>query len=376
MPDMTGAADNAATQTGKHAAFRSLQIIASPGLGGAEIAYERTVKALRDAGHPAACVLRRGAKLDAVLGDQVSRQSLAMRSYWDLASVLRIRALLKTGQWPIVQTWATRATWLTRAPAGVIHLARIGGFYRLSRFRHADGWIVNTPALRAWLLKEGFPSERVMHIDNFVPEPSADQLPSPTRAQLGISDDALLLVSSGRLIEAKGFQDLLAAVAQMPSAFDGRPVHLLLLGDGPYRASLEDLAAKLNIATRVHLAGWVDNAVALMSIADLAVLPSHKEALGNVILEAWSRGLPAISTETAGGQYLIDDGHNGLLTPIADAAALAVALARVLGDSELRRKLAVEGHCRFRQQFSAQSTVAAYAGFYQHVLNLGPARRR
>lgn len=376
MPDMTGLANNTAAPAGNASAFASLQVIASPGLGGAEISYERTVAALSDAGHPVDCVLRRGAKLDAKLAGRVPVHTQAMRSYWDLGSVLRIRALLKTGQWPIVQTWATRATWLTRAPAGVIHLARIGGFYRLSRFRHADGWIVNTPSLRAWLLKEGFPPERVIHIDNFVPDLPADRPPPLSRAQLGIPDDALLLVSSGRLIEAKGFHDLLAAIARLPPAFDGRPLHLLLLGDGPYRTALETLAAQLGIAARVHLAGWVENAVAVMSIADLAVLPSHKEALGNVILEAWSRGLPAISTDTAGGQYLIDDGHNGLLTPIADAVALAATLARALDNTELRRQLADEGHRRFRQQYSAQSTVAAYAGFYQHILNLGPARRR
>lgn len=373
---MTGSASGAPRARADGSGFRSLQVIASPGLGGAEIAYERTVTALSAAGLPVDCVLRRGAKLDAVLAGRVPLRTQAMRSYWDLASVLRIRALLKTGQWPIVQTWATRATWLTRAPAGVVHLARIGGFYRLSRFRHADGWIVNTPSLRAWLVGEGFPAERVIHIDNFVPELPADH-PSPlSRAQLGIPDDALLLVSSGRLIEAKGFHDLIAAMAEMPAVFDDRPVHLLLLGDGPYRATLEGLAMQLGISARVHFAGWVENAVAALPIADLAVLPSHKEALGNVILEAWSRGLPAISTQTDGGKYLIDDDRNGLLTPVADASALAGTLARVLSDTELRRRLAAEGHSRFRRQFSAQSTVAAYAGFYQHVLKLGPLRRR
>ena len=358
------------------APIHSLQIIASPALGGAEIAYQRTVEALQRAGHAPTCVLRRNARLETVLRDRLPLRSEAMRSYWDLGSVLRIRALLKTGTWPIVQTWATRATWLTRAPRGVLHIARIGGFYRLSRFRHADGWIVNTPSLRQWLIDEGFPAQRVAHIDNFVPDLPADTTPPLTRATLGIGDDALLLVSSGRLIEAKGFHDLLAALAALPAAYDGRPLHLLLLGDGPYRPQLEQLAVQLGIAARVHFAGWVEQAVAALPIADLFVLPSHKEALGNVILEAWSRGLPAISTETAGGRYLIRDGENGLLAPIADARALANGLDRVLGDPALRASLAREGHDCFRSSFSEHSTVAAYEDFYRHLISLGPQRHR
>ncbi|HET8880968.1 MAG TPA: glycosyltransferase [Solimonas sp.] len=358
------------------APIRSLQVIASPGLGGAEIAYQRTVEALTRAGHATTCILRRNARLGEVLANRMPLRSEPLRSYWDLGSVLRIRALLKTGQWPIVQTWATRATWLTRAPRGVLHIARIGGFYRLSRFRHADGWIVNTPSLRAWLLDEGFPAERVIHIDNFVPDLPAGAAQTLTRASLGIGDDALLLVGSGRLTEAKGFHDLLAALAALPAAYDGRPLHLLLLGDGPYRPHLEQLAAQLGIAARVHFAGWIEHAVATLPIGDLFVLPSHKEALGNVILEAWSRGLPAVSTATAGGQYLIRDGANGLLAPIADASALANVLDRVLGDPALRTKLAREGHEYFRSRFSERSTVAAYEDFYRRIITLGPQRRR
>lgn len=355
-------------------AITTLQVIASPQLGGAEIACERISGALSRAGQAATCVLRRGARLLDTLAPEVARYELPMRSYWDLGTVLQIRRLLKSGRWPIVQSWATRATWLTRAPRDVVHLARIGGYYNLRRFRHADGWIVNTGALADWLVREGFPRERVSCIDNFVPELPSGLAPPLTRSQFGIPDDALLIASIGRLVKSKGVQDLIAAVSQLPRALGARPLHLLLIGDGVYRAELGQLAETLGVQDRVHFAGWIGAAVAAMPVADAIVLPSHKEALGNVILEAWSQRLPVLSTCTDGGKGLIQDGINGLLTPIADSAALAAALQRLLIDEGLRSAVADAGHATFESRYSEQATVAAYLAFYRHMLKLGPRK--
>jgi len=346
----------------------SLQVIASPGMGGAETAFQRAAQALSDAGNPVTCLLRRGAALDGVLPATLPRLQLPMRNYFDVATMLRLRALLKRGDWPVVQTWMSRATWMTHAPKSVLHVARLGGYYRPRYFRHADAWVVNTKGLYDWMLAQGFPRERLEWINNFVPVLPAGT-PSPlSRATLGVPEEALLVVGLGRLIEKKGFQDLIAALALLPREIGSRPLHLLIMGDGPLRPALEQQAAALG--GRVHFAGWVNNALAALPIAEVFVCPSREEPLGNVLLEAWSQRMPVLSTTSDGGRELIEDGRTGLLVPIAEPRPMSTALERLLRDAALREALARTGHEVFRSRYSEQGTVDAYIGFYGRMLKL------
>lgn len=346
----------------------TLQVIASPGMGGAETAFQRVAQALSDAGHPVTCLLRDGARLDGVLPATLPRLQLPMRNYVDLPTMLRLRGLLKRGDWPVVQTWMSRATWMTRAPKNVLHVARLGGYYRPRYFRHADAWVVNTKGLYDWMQQQGFPRQRLEWINNFVPALPADT-PSPlSRAALGVPDEALLVVGLGRLIEKKGFQDLIAAFAMLPQDIGGRPLHLLIMGDGPLRASLKQQAGARG--GRVHFTGWVDHALAALPIADVFVCPSREEPLGNVILEAWSQRMPVVSTTSDGGRELIEDGRTGLLAPIAEPRALAAALEQALRDEPLRRSLSAIGHAVYSSRYSEQGTIEAYIGFYQRMLKL------
>ncbi|TJY59328.1 glycosyltransferase [Sinimarinibacterium sp. CAU 1509] len=351
--------------------MRSLHLIASLNMGGAENSFVRAVRALSNAGHITAAAVRPSSALVAALGTHTPRYDVSLRNYADLSSVLRIRRLLRDEDFPVVQTWASRATWLTHAPRGVAHVARLGGRYRLFYFRHAHAWVVNTRGLREWMISRGFPAHAVTHIDNFVP---SDPAPPPfSRADLGIPDDVLLTVALGRLVVKKGFQDLLEAMAQLPRSVGGREHHLLLMGDGVLRESLVEQITRLGLGDRVHLTGWVDRAAAALALGDVMVCPSRIEPLGNVILEAWNKGLPVVSTRSDGGSELIDDRDNGLLCDVADPAALARSWSEALSDQTLREHIAGRGLERFRARFSERATVDAYVNLYQRLAR-GQAR--
>lgn len=347
--------------------IRSLQIIASPGMGGAETSFLRHSLALERDGHAVSCGIRRDAALQNFLAPTgLPCVTFPMRNYFDVDSALRIRRWIKTESPQIVQTWASRASWLTRAPDGVAHIARLGGQYRPRYFRHAQAWIVNTDGMRSWLIENGFPQDRVARIPNFVPADSAQLGNAISRKTLGIAADALLIVALGRFLEKKGFQDLIAAFQSLPECLAQRPIHLMLLGDGPMMGALSRQA--MATQTRIHFTGWVDYPLATLSVADVFVCPSRIEPMGNVLLEAWSRGLPVLSTQTAGGRELIKDGETGLLCPVADPESMRKHLVRLLLEPQLRQDLGQRGLRHLNARYSEQKTLRALVDFYQRML--------
>lgn len=346
--------------------IRSLQVIASPRMGGAEMTFLRQVQALNRAGHVAVAAVRRGSALVRALEGQPVLHELSMANYIDLRSGLAIRSLIREHECDVVQSWMSRSTWLTRAPRGCVHVSRLGGYYHPRYFRHAHGWVTVTEGLREWMLQQGFPADRIQYIRNFIPVLPKGTPPPFTRAQLGIPDDALLVVSMGRFIDKKGYQDLVPAFASLGNAIAGRPLHLLLMGRGPQQKELEALAAAA--PGRVHFPGWVDQPVAALQLADVFICPSREEAHGNVMLEAWSQGLPVLSTRTDGGRELIVDGDNGLLCDVGDAAGIEAVLRRVLESSELRAALAGRGLETQRTRHDENASVSAYLDFYERLM--------
>jgi glycosyltransferase involved in cell wall biosynthesis len=353
--------------------FRSVHVLGSRELGGADRFFIRLVEALTRAGHPTLAVTRRDGPVAAQLSPEVEQLHLPLASKWDLASRWRLTGLIRARDPDVVQTYMGRATRLTRLPRGsrAVHVARLGGYYKIrGYYEHAQAWVGNTRGICDYLRAEGLPAERVFYIGNFVPRPRAvapaerDAL----RARLGLPAGALVVFALGRLVAKKGFGDLLEAFARLPSERDGQPVRLLIAGDGPERAGLEAAARRLGLAGRVHWAGWQDDPEPFYALADLFVCPSRHEPLGNVILEAWTHRLPVLSTRNEGAQELVDPGRNALLAPVADPAGLAAGLEALLAlGPAARTRLAEAGHATVQREHGEQAVVDAYLRLYARL---------
>jgi glycosyltransferase involved in cell wall biosynthesis len=176
----------------------------------------------------------------------------------------------------------------------------------------------------------------------------------------------------GRLSHEKGFDILLDAVALLLS--EGRDVGLAIAGDGPAGEALQQRAAALGLADRVRWLGFQQDLVPLYEAMDVYALSSRREGLPNVLLEAMSLEAPVVATRVAGVPRLIDDGVNGLLTPIGDARALADAIARLLGDAPLRQRLAAAGRQTIVERYSFSARMAKIAALYDEVLATKAAR--
>ncbi len=354
--------------------IRSIHAIGSPGMGGAERFFARLVRGLVRAGSPATAVVRRGAALKGHLDGNVRVVETGMRNGIDVFTMLRVRRLIRTERPHIVQTYLGRASRLTRVPAdlGSVHVARLGGYYRMNSYRHAHAWIGNTRGLCDYLVRQGCPADRVFHISNFVDRPREDAgLPdvAALRRELALPDDAFVVFGLGRLIERKGFDILLDAVTRLPDRIDGRPLVLAIAGDGPMLPALESAGRRALNRDRLRLPGWVADPDMWYRASDVFVCPSREEPLGNVILEAWSHGLPVVATRTAGPLELITEGHDGLLVEAGDAKQLADALLRLLrGAEDERLLLGRNGRARVAADHAEDVIVRAYMNLYEDLV--------
>ena len=137
-----------------------------------------------------------------------------------------------------------------------------------------------------------------------------------------------LLLGAGRLAPAKDFAMLLRAFARVRAR---RSVHLVILGEGSKRGSLEQQLHELGVAADVELHGFVDNPFAWMSRASLFVLSSAWEGSPGVLVEAMACGCPVVSTDCPSGpDEILAGGRYGRLVPVGDAAALADAIVETL----------------------------------------------
>ena len=152
-----------------------------------------------------------------------------------------------------------------------------------------------------------------------------------------MKNDRYYLIGIGRLVERKGFEYLIRALARLPDN-----VELLLIGDGPIEEDLRKEARDTGVEDRVSLLGYQtgEQIWAYLLAADCYVLSSIHEGLGIVVQEAMYAGLPIVSTDNGGQVDLIQEGRNGLLVGVADVDALVTAIDRLYRDRELSTTMA------------------------------------
>jgi len=204
---------------------------------------------------------------------------------------------------------------------------------RLERQTFADPALKAVIANSAMVAEEvasiyGVPRERVHHIPNGVDLDRfgpglRDEFREPTRASVGLDDQApvVLLVGSG--YRRKGLTEAIEAVAACRS----RP-HLWVVGRESHPAAFEAQAKQAGIADRFRIFGPRPDPRPWFGAADVVILPSHYEPFGSVVLEAMAIGLPVVVSSSCGAREVVDQSDRRLVFPAGDTAALAEAIDR------------------------------------------------
>jgi glycosyltransferase involved in cell wall biosynthesis len=210
-----------------------------------------------------------------------------------------------------------------------------------------------------------------MLADRCVVIPNGVTLP-PLAAQAVAAPRAELVIGwVGRLVPIKDLPLLFEALARLPAELAS--TRLLLVGDGPERAALSALAARLRIADRVEFAGFVDDPARWLARMHVFALPSLHEGLPVALLEAMAAALPCVAAEVGGIPEV--DGGSGALRLVAsrDAAQWAAALAGLLASPAERAALGARGRARIAERFSIEAVLEAYLQLYRSALARGAA---
>lgn len=189
---------------------------------------------------------------------------------------------------------------------------------------------------------------------------------APPPSDTGSKGSPVTILSVGRAVPKKGYDDLIAALAALPQDLNWRLVHI---GGGALLKQLKEQARDAGIGDRIDWRGALPQEAVLAALrsADVFVLASKiaadgdRDGLPNVLMEAQSQGLATVATAVSAIPELIDADRTGLLVPPGDPDALAQALERVLRDPDLRRALGQAGADRVRAHFDAERELDSLA---------------
>lgn len=227
----------------------------------------------------------------------------------------------------------------------------------------------NTEMLDKFFNRLGL-SKKVRYIPHGLPLNQYKPLSVPKpgyRERLQIPPDAPLLGCVAQLVPVKDHPTLLRAIARVPDA------HLLLAGsttDSDYQNYLNNLSSDLNISTRVHFLGNIQNIPEFLAELDIFILPTMEkgEGMGVALLEASACGKACIGTNVTGIRDIIINGETGILVPPSDSQALADSISALVASPEERKRLGTNARKRVEQNFSIEREVKAHEALYEEIL--------
>lgn len=212
----------------------------------------------------------------------------------------------------------------------------------------------------------GIPKYRLTIIDNGVDLPCFDSA-SPTLAEKIQKGTRTLVGMVGRLVPEKGPEYFLRAARGILVNFPD--TLFVLVGDGPARKELEELAAALMIKNNVIFAGQCRDMPGVYASMDIVVLPSLREGLPITILEAMAAKKPIVATRVGAIPKLISRGASGILVEPADTVGLQDAITHLLKNPQLREIYGSNGQRFVRERFSAQVMAQNYLNLYQNFFD-------
>jgi glycosyltransferase involved in cell wall biosynthesis len=393
-----GAVVMSAGKEGRRLHVLTLALDAGSGYGGAEkLAYEFALRLDRERFTSCLCTIR------ATLPH--AREASARDAVELAEQGVRTLALNQRGPFLITpRAWSRLYAVLAREPIDVLHAhmprASVPGALMARAARvpviisHEHGSALEGKAMRRLLDRqvvarlsttmvavsdwdrhnlirlEGIDPDRIVVVPNGIVPPVAST--NDLGPELSRPPGGALIGAVGRLYPEKGYADLIRAVALIRR--QSRPVRCVIAGVGPEEDRLRELIASLGLAD-VTLLGRRSDVHEVISMLDVAVLPSRREGSPLAMLEYMAAAAPIVATSVGGVPELIDDGVHGLLVEPGEPAALAAGIQRLIDDPALAQRLGRAARDRQRQNYDLGVVVGRLEELYRRCYEEASATR-
>ena len=221
---------------------------------------------------------------------------------------------------------------------------------------------IGIPARKLTLLGNG------VDLTRFRPRHDPDEV-AHARTQLGVSTEAVVVGVVGRLVWQKGFRELFDAAAWLRTRCPNVVISVVGPEDSDKSDSLRssDIEAARTLGN-VTFAGRRDDVEYLYSGFDLFALPSYREGFPRAAMEAAASGLPVVATDIRGCRQVVAQGETGVLVPVRDSAALAIAVAELVGDAPRRARMGVAARRKAEREFDERTVIDTTLDLYERLV--------
>ena len=353
-------------------------------IGGIAVYIVNLAKALKKKGHRAIVASSGGELVDELEKAGIAHIRLDVKTKSELSTklvpaLMELVSLVRANEVDIIHAH-TRVTQVIASLAskicGIPYVVTCHGFFSPRLGRRLFGcWgtrtIAISDAVKEHLIRDfHVPAGRIDLIYNGVDPARFRKIYTKTdqdalRNELRIKEGRVI-GTIGRLSPVKGYRYLVEAFAQLRRMYDD--LQLLIVGEGPEREMLQDIARDSEIENYVHFARPRLDTPAILSLIDVFVSSSIQEGLGLSIAEAMAAGKPVVASDVGGVSSLVKNKRTGLLVKPKDTRAIAEAVIQVLGDAELREKLSASGKRMISRLFTIDKMLAKVEGTYAEAI--------
>jgi L-malate glycosyltransferase len=337
-------------------------------------------RGLRARGHRVVVVAHPEGELRRRLGDGDDLVPIGPRNEIDLAAAWRLSRVLRDLSPAIVHVHdshaaamaATALSFAAPVPRPPLVFARRvdfrlrGNSFSKWKYRQVDVFVAASGAIRAMLLEDGIPPDRVFAVHDGIDIERVEQAEAVNvREEFWFPPHSFVVGNIAALVPHKGQKFLVdAAAAVIHEAPEAR---FVILGEGDLRHDLEQQIRRLHLGQHVVLAGFRPEVLGVLKGLDLFAMSSVTEGLGSALLDAMAAGRPIVATRAGGIPEVIVDGESGILVPPRDSRSLANAILALLRDPGRRALLARAGRARVAERFSIDRMVDATLDVYERL---------
>jgi len=235
-----------------------------------------------------------------------------------------------------------------------------------------DCLLANSEPVAEFYRKSGYPAEKIEVIPNGVELPAVpdDQTVKETRDKLlesyGFEPDFNVVVSIGRLAPQKRVHDIVWSFQLLKQ---NKPRScLFVVGDGPEKEKLEELAKQFATDELVRFVGHQEDVQPFLESADVFWNASEYEGMSNSLMEAMAAGVPVVVSDIEPNRVLVEDGEDGFVVPVGDCPAFTQFSLKILDEPELAQRLSHACRERMSEQFSLSKMVQSHVELYQRLV--------